>query len=193
MISDMDAWVAIVIGLGSGLVGTIGAALLTIRHEREAEIRSRMLAAAEEYLGRAEAVVRSLNEALDALEASDRDEDAIAESIGAIDELRWSSLLALLRLKLLFGVHSRTWERAVAADTVLGDLVDALKKWREGPKPGRLNLTNFAHKNMVTRPLGEAWLTQVNELASAARRDILSGRRFRFGLPGRTVQEMSAE
>ena len=55
---------AVVVGLGSGLVSSIVSTLLTISHERAAEFRSRMLQAAEDFLRRSEAVADRVSEAV---------------------------------------------------------------------------------------------------------------------------------
>jgi len=43
-------WIALVTGLGSGLVGSVIGTMLTVSHQRAAEFRSRMLSAAEDFL-----------------------------------------------------------------------------------------------------------------------------------------------
>jgi hypothetical protein len=58
MIRCVPVWAAVVIGLGSGVASGLFGTLLSISHQRGAELRSRRLDAASEFLRRAEEVRR---------------------------------------------------------------------------------------------------------------------------------------
>lgn len=67
----MPVWAAILVGVGSGLLSGLAGTLLTITHERGAEMRTRMLTAAEEFIRAAEACRQSVRVA-----RADRSKDA---------------------------------------------------------------------------------------------------------------------
>ena len=46
----MPTWAVILVGISAGLLSGLVGTLLTISHERGAEVRTRMLAAAEDFL-----------------------------------------------------------------------------------------------------------------------------------------------
>ncbi len=124
MIGRVPVWVAVVVGLGSGLISSIVSTLLTISHERAAEFRSRMLQAAEDFLRRAEAVRRlarrprgtAAGEPLDAL-------------LDAWDDL----VSAVVLVELLFGRDSEAAHWAREASNGLKDVEEELRSAVEAP------------------------------------------------------------
>jgi hypothetical protein len=120
----VPVWVAVVVGLGSGLISSIVSTLLTISHERAAEFRSRMLQSAEDFLRRAEAVRRlarrprgtAAGEPLDAL-------------LDAWDDL----VAAVVLVELLFGRDSEAAHWAREASNELKDVEEELRSALEAP------------------------------------------------------------
>ena len=122
----MPVWAAIIIGLASGLVSSIVGTLLTIRHERGAEFRTRMLTAAEDYLRFGnESTVPLLKEIRTAAQTRPVDEPRLNELMSALDENRATSLNELLRIQLL--------------------LARTLVRSRKGPRPIRRSTTSEPH------------------------------------------------
>src|SRR5438105_12508829 len=122
----MNVWVAIVIGLGSGLFGT----LATISHEREAEFRRRMIEAADEFVGRAMSIVIAIRDSWLQLKLEDGTMTASAFEDETLDE-RMDRIfreidaltLSLARVTLLFAL-----ERTVDA---AGDVATAIAAARD--------------------------------------------------------------
>lgn len=120
----MPVWVAVVVGLGSGLVSSIVSTLLTISHERAAEFRSRMLQAAEDFLRRAEAVRRRARRPRGT---------AAGEPLDALLDA-WDDLVsAVVLVELLFGHDSEAAHWAREASNELKDVEEELRSALEAP------------------------------------------------------------
>jgi len=120
----MPVWVAVVVGLGSGLISSIVSTLLTISHERAAEFRSRMLQAAEDFLRRAEAVRRLARRPRGT--AADGPLDALLDA--------WDDLVsAVVLVELLFGRDSEAAHWAREASNELKDAEEKLRSALEVP------------------------------------------------------------
>jgi hypothetical protein len=111
-------WVAIIVGLGSGLAGSVIGTVLTVSHERAAEFRSRMLLAAEDFLRRGETVRRFVRRPHDTTTASPLD-----VLLDAWDEL----VPAVVLVELLFGRTSESAHWAREAANELSDVEKALR------------------------------------------------------------------
>jgi hypothetical protein len=117
----MNLWAAIVVGLGSGLFGT----LATLSYEREAEFRRRMAAAADDYIALAMGLVHSIRDAhtqmemgIQGLSAGPLDaeplDDRMARVFNDIDKMT----LLLARIGLLFGTGRSADAAAMVAEAV---------------------------------------------------------------------------
>jgi hypothetical protein len=111
--------VAVVVGLGSGLISSIVSTLLTISHERAAEFRSRMLQAAEDFLRRAEAARRPRG-------------TAVGEPLDALVEAWDDMVSAVILVELLFGRDSEAAHWAREASNELKDVEGELRAELEG-------------------------------------------------------------
>lgn len=115
---------AVVVGLGSGLISSIVSTLLTISHERAAEFRSRMLQAAEDFLRRAEAVRRAARRPRGT---------AAGEPLDALLDA-WDDLVsAVVLVELLFGRDSEAAHWAREASNELKDMEEELRSALEAP------------------------------------------------------------
>lgn len=115
---------AVVVGLGSGLISSIVSTLLTISHGRAAEFRSRMLQAAEDFLRRAEAVRRTARRPRGT---------AIGEPLDALLDA-WDDLdSAVVLVELLFGRDSEAAHRAREASNELKDVEEELRAALDAP------------------------------------------------------------
>jgi hypothetical protein len=116
----MPVWAAIIIGLGSGTVGT----LLSISHQRGAEFRTRMLEAAVEFVGTAEK-----------LRGVARQPDSLEEALAEYRE-GWAELVPLVTLlELLFGPSATVTaaKSAGAAFFAVREELERIKSHPEGP------------------------------------------------------------
>jgi hypothetical protein len=113
----MLVWAAVVIGLGSGLAGSVVAPLLTISHQRETEFRSRILLAAEDFLRQAETVRRLARRP----HGSGAD-DPLELVKGAWDDL----VPSVIMIELLFGQGSEVTQWAQTAGNELSEVIDVL-------------------------------------------------------------------
>jgi hypothetical protein len=121
----MPVWAAIIVGLGSGLAGSIVSTLLTISHERGAEFRGRMLQAAEDFLRQAETTRR----------AARRPRGTGAGPLGALLDA-WDELVsAVVLVELLFGHDSEAAYWARETSNELKDVEDELRT-ALGEQPG---------------------------------------------------------
>jgi hypothetical protein len=159
----MPEWaVAIVVGLASGLLGT----LLTIGHERGAEFRTRMLEAADGFLNVAAACYELMTDVRKSFEGDERGD----ESGRKLDELRDArrNLLTINmpRIRLLFGGEgeSEAWERATDAHTAL-ESFEAV--YRSSRTATGLRLADGALESAVTR-----WSDAIGDFPRAARNDV---------------------
>jgi len=125
--AETPLWVTLFVGLGAGVLGSLLTTTLRIRHEREADLRSRMLEAADEFVAAATkanerigtlALRRSLAE-VRAGEGGNLAAPAQAD-LDALNPL-WDDASASLaetlrrlpRIRLLFGVDAASAERRV--------------------------------------------------------------------------------
>jgi hypothetical protein len=141
----MPAWAAIVIGLGSGVAGT----LLSISHQRGSEFRTRMLDAAASFLDHAEAIRRVVRSPRGA---------GITDPIVAIRD-RWDDLVPhVMMVELLFGTASAPAQLARAAGGTALDVIEQIEAFAASPLEPPPNL-DAAAKLMAE---------QLNAFASAA-------------------------
>jgi hypothetical protein len=113
----MPVWAAVVIGLGSGLAGSVVAPLLTISHQRETEFRNRILLAAEDFLRQAETVRRFAR----------RPHGSGADEPVELLKNAWDDLVpSVIMIELLFGHESEATQWAQTAGNELGEVIDLL-------------------------------------------------------------------
>jgi hypothetical protein len=107
---DAPLWVTLLVGLAAGVAGTLVSTTLQISHERTRELRSRMLAAADEFVVTGErAAFASDNAGLTASNAANEKFQALADELSTKHS----------RIKLLFGPDSQA---AKESKSVLDDV-----------------------------------------------------------------------
>jgi hypothetical protein len=163
-------WATILVGLTAGVLGT----LLTISHERGAEIPARMLEAADDYLQGLFAMatgLRSLRLALDAAERPPQAEIAaireqIQEAADRLDPQRG-------RIPLLFG-KSHTLAVLLEVSRAIEELRKAYESWEAKEPNGK------ARVETAEDVAGAA----IAKFAQAARRDL------RYGMLSRLIDRL---
>jgi hypothetical protein len=87
----MPVWATVLVGLGAGVVGTLLSTFLRISHERETELRSRMLHAADDFVAAVTPALMNTKAAIDDAEMylGDRqpDEDPVADAVEAVGDV----------------------------------------------------------------------------------------------------------
>jgi hypothetical protein len=172
-------WAAILIGLGSGLVATI----TRISYERTAELRTRMIQAADEFLtggARATAALRNAGKTVGnvdvVIDADDAFHPEIQNDIATLDELFDDLRERFGRVQLLFGVplESRAARHAEWVIISMRNCHNAL-----AARPHSITPDPTAH---VERPALQQWnrnfslvITEQGEFSRAARREIRAG------------------
>jgi hypothetical protein len=160
-------WATIVIAVSSTLLGGLLGTLATIRHERGAEFRTRMLAAADDFLQAAGECTRLLGDVDRALKAEPRDDVELDRLFEQLREATRDLLIVTLpRIQLLFGVESLAWEKAATAHSALGELTF----WLRAKRSPTSNPTEFA-----IRRAAEPWANAVGGFGKAARADVRRG------------------
>jgi len=177
--AETPLWVTLFVGLGAGVLGSLLTTTLRIRHEREADLRSRMLEAADEFVAAATkanerigtlALRRSLAE-VRAGEGGNLAAPAQAD-LDALNPL-WDDASASLaetlrrlpRIRLLFGVDAASAERAG----------DVCRKHSEA----MVELLEFAApRGEQAGAIAEEAETLVDEFSRAARADLQRGSGF---------------
>jgi hypothetical protein len=131
----IPTWAAILIGLGGGVLGSLLTTLLTITHERAAELRSHMLKAADEF---STGAITALHQARNAAGEIVRDEDLpldddagwwrseIKTQLDAANEAVDDVLAKQARIHLLFGDQSSAGIAAAGVATQLRKVTMAL-------------------------------------------------------------------
>jgi len=176
---DVPLWAAILIGLGSGLVATI----TRISYERTAELRTRMIQAADEFLtggARVTAALRSAGATVMNVDyVTDADGEfhpAIKRDITTLDELFDELRERFGRVQLLFGVplESRAARHAEWVVIAMRNCHNAL-----ATRPHSIALDPAGK---VERPALQQWnrnfslvITEQGEFSQAARREIRAG------------------
>ena len=173
---ETPLWVTLVVGLGAGVLGSLLTTTLRIRHEREADFRSRMLEAADDFVSAAMSAVdraaeHDLKYSLRKLDAEVRTATTAlsAEHRKEIDEL-WDSTSEALReairrvprIRLLFGVESEAAAHAKAACDQLGQSMAFFVEIKPEGAEDAQELINDAEQ-------------RVDQFSAAARRDLTSG------------------
>lgn len=135
----MPVWAAVVIGLGSGLAGSVITQLLTMSHQREIEFRSRILLAAEDFLRRAETVRRFAR----------RPHGAGADEPLELLEGAWDNLVpSVIMIELLFGQGSEATRWAQMAGKELSEVIDILPTVATGEQA--VGLTIQKHMDLAS-------------------------------------------
>ena len=117
--SVTHTWVVILVGLGGGVLGTLNTTRTNISHQREVELRSRMLEAADNYVRAVDEASRVLGSArmpvlsgsvwvgstsqrgVDFKENSERAKEAASAAVSNVSPF-------ISRIRLLFGPDSAT-------------------------------------------------------------------------------------
>ena len=160
LLAETATWVTLVTGIGiGGLLGT----LMTISHERDAEFRSRMLTAADEYLQAVSALATSVAPVRWALEREPRVDAEVADAIKTMEDILGDLMTKGVRLDLLFGESATVYYAGQVFD-YFHDLRDLLIAWREG-EPDAADLVLAKMEDEDGGPPG-------GEFAEAARRDV---------------------
>jgi hypothetical protein len=194
----MPQWVlTLAVGLGAGVVGTLLSTMLRISHERGAELRSRMLEAADEFVGAASDAVSTSHRAslqtfplqLAGHRLSDDVADPLIEqavaSIGRAREALAEVQRRQPRIRLLFGVDSDAGMHAENASN--GVAVSVLAFMDRSPRTEDALNESWSR---VQAALGTAEAS-INDFSRAAR-NAIEGRRRRgraaqriqFAIPG---------
>jgi hypothetical protein len=161
-------WATLLIGFGAGVAGT----LLTLVQQRGAEMRTRQLEAADEYLTES---IRSGLAARDLREALSSNPPAPAERLDelgrGLDEVSDRLILVVARVVLLFGADSATWRYCRITHETHTRIAGVFKDWRaQGQQFDRRRLD----------ALRDEWPDEaIDDFAKAARRDV------RFGMVAR--------
>jgi L-2-hydroxyglutarate oxidase LhgO len=145
-------WVTVLVGLASGVVGTLLSTLLRISHERAAELRSRMLEAADDYVRALDDACRLADEAgLPQVAASffthegelASDEAAAAESAreAAVTALRTVEGLRS-RIRLLYGPDSSASNDAKRAYEKVAEAVAELFRFNTDDSSDDIEIEN---------------------------------------------------
>jgi hypothetical protein len=162
-------WATLLLGFGAGVLAT----LVTIVHQRGAEMRTRQIGAADEYLSES---IRSGQAARDLRQALSSSPPAPAERLDelgrSLEEVSDRLLEVVARIVLLFGADSTTWRYCQITYGTHARIVDALKDWRaQGPQ--------FDQRRL--KVLRAEWPdTAVDDFALAARREVRFGMVARF-------------
>jgi hypothetical protein len=124
--TQVPLWAALLIGLGGGVVGT----LLTLSHERGAEMRTRMLTAADDFILTATQASHFARDLMHALQ----DEAPLADTEERLTQLhasgdRFDELL--VRVTLLYGQSSATMSRGETFQDAFLAVTEGLAHWRE--------------------------------------------------------------
>ncbi|MEX2646088.1 MAG: hypothetical protein WD249_07500 [Gaiellaceae bacterium] len=179
----MPDWlIALVSALGGGVVGTLLSTILRISYEREAELRSRMLEAADEFVRAFTAAEETIHAALvkvapAALVAGRPMSDELREKMREeVEERRREATAAFRaasaarpRIALLFGVNS---ESAGHAETAIRTVGEALVRVMQAD-----DLTEVGANAMweTTRSFLERSSDRLADFSRAARAAIVSG------------------
>lgn len=151
----MSEWVAVVIGLVSGLASGLLGTLLTISHQRNAEFRSRMLRAAEDFLVTAEHFRRRIRH-------PDQPPLEALRSLGPA----WDDLIpAVTLIDLLYGADSQPAHYARCTANEFSDIPEALARVVSGEK---------RDMSEVERLLGRA-IAEMGAFGRAAALDVRQG------------------
>jgi hypothetical protein len=126
--SDVPLWGALLIGLAGGVLG----ALFTIRRERGAEFRTRMLHAADDFLEALTASSRHVVDVRNMLANEKRPDSEVDAALRRVEVARDEVLSNLARIDLLFGRETPTWTSATSAFQAIEDAIDSLRAVRAG-------------------------------------------------------------
>jgi hypothetical protein len=122
----VPVWAAIVIGLGSGVVGTVLSTVLRISYERETELRQRGIQAADDFAVQGARIFAAVDEAITARDDSTPNEEAAMDAARAV--LRETEA-RVVRLQLLFGPDSPAAETAAGVVSCLFAAIGELREW----------------------------------------------------------------
>jgi hypothetical protein len=129
----VPVWAAVIIGLGSGLIGTVVSTLLRISHESEFELRRRMINAADAFAVEVMNVVPIVSAAIDEREQGETSEygqsETFAAAVQAVEELS----KPVARVQLLFGMDAEASRAAVSVASALGTALGAVEEWPPEP------------------------------------------------------------
>ena len=115
-------WAVILVGLGSAVIGSLFTTLATISHERAAELRTRMLNAADEFSTEANTAIQQMYVASLEIRKAPPDQGYSQEIQAHVDKLSESvddAAAKQARINLLFGYDSPAGEAANSAVTWL--------------------------------------------------------------------------
>jgi hypothetical protein len=173
--SDVPLWAALLVGLGGGVLGT----LLTVSHERGAEMRTRMLDAADDYVHGSMQMANAARDLKYALLSRQRLNPPDDELDALLAELRESAdelSLTLARIQLLFGASSATWANATKAEAGNEKVIESYTAWRNSDPDFTIAELNAN--------VAEA-TSAIDALGKAARREV------RFGAGARIAHRLS--
>lgn len=126
----LPAWATVLVALGASAVGGVGGSIITaylqIRHEREDQLRGRMVDAADDFATGMRQARTALLHARDAIHAGNHRLrlQYLDESARLIDE----ASARLARVHLLFGTGSGAGESGTVAISLMSNLLDGLKE-----------------------------------------------------------------
>jgi hypothetical protein len=158
-------WAAILVGLASGALGT----LLVIGHERGAEIRTRMLDAADDYHQALFEMATGIQGLSLALEAERPSQEVISKLRMQLQDVTDRSVPVRGRIQLLFG-GSRTMNALIEVNNAFEGLRLAFDAWEANQPDGK------ARVEKASDVAGAA----IAKFTSSVRRDLRWGVLSRF-------------
>ncbi len=126
----LPAWATVLVALGASAVGGVGGSIITaylqIRHEREDQLRGRMVDAADDFATGVRQARTALLHAQNAIHEGQAQQrmQSLAEGARLIDE----ASARLARVHLLFGNGSTAGESGTVAVSLMSSLLDELKE-----------------------------------------------------------------
>jgi hypothetical protein len=183
----VSVWIAILVGLGSGLFGT----LATISYERDSEFRRRMPEAADEYVALTMRLVQTIRDSHNQIELAMQGrsagpleteslDDRMSRVFRDIDELN----LRLARIGLLFGT-GQTADAAALAQAAVDTARNALYAERTAFERRAPGTTDFGK---YTQEMIGAVLDAVVVFTLSARDDARMGRIARVARRARVAR-----
>ena len=158
-------WAVVLVGLGSAVIGSLFTTLATISHERAAELRTRMLNAADEFSTEANTAIQQMYVASLEIRKAPLDQgysQEIRTHLDKVSEAVDDTAAKQARINLLFGYDSPAGEAASNAVTWLRSTKLSLSA------PEQMDGFDNGHRNSF------GYYMRFNELALEGDRAVVS-------------------